>query len=335
MEDNLFVPMQLLNELRRQGFAQLEEKIRAKSAKAVRPQEPLGAWKKRAGGADTKMYAAVETKEQLLAAAGVKLLDGFCLSSEMLSGGADEGRTWRDAAEEILADGRGIRLQLPYMLRENSEPAVRRAVEEYVSFMDGHGAQKKILVRNLEELGLVKDMGYGDFVMLDAGFYTMNTRAERFWGERGVEENTMPLELNCREMHARENRDTELIVYGRAPMMISAHCLKKTLDHCAHENSRMVIRDRKGASFPAECHCDACYNVIYNSLPTSLLHEKEACDRLELPSVRLQFTTETPEEVRLIADAFAMSWKLRDNRAAEALSERTETTKGHFRRGVE
>lgn len=353
MEDGLFVPMQLLNELRRQAFGQLEEKIRERAAEKVLPFPSESGKETNGTPGDpsekisgegrlpeeykkTKMYVSVETLDQLQSTVKVSGIDGFYLSSELLTfNRGKDGEAWKKSAGEILASGRELYLMLPYMLRDNSEEALRRAIEAYVSFTEEHGAEKKILVRNLEELGLIRELGFGAFVKLDAGFYTMNSRAARFYAERGYADNTMPLELNFRELCARNNGKSELIVYGRAPMMISAHCLKKTLDHCARENSRLVMRDRKGAAFPAECHCDACYNIIYNSLPTSLLHEKEACDRLNPVSVRLQFTVESGQEARMVTKAFADSWKKGETEAAEELSSKMETTKGHFRRGVE
>nr|WP_027871015.1 U32 family peptidase [[Eubacterium] cellulosolvens] len=353
MEDGLFVPMQLLNELRREAFALLEEKFRSQASEEVRPCPPLpspdagsdSADSRSASGGDNsgeisgnrkRMYVSVETPDQLRAVSKYRELDGVYLSSELLLPSAGKGaETWKKMAGELLSSGQEVRLMLPYMLRDNSEEAQTKAIREYCSFVDERGAKKTILVRNLEELGLVREIGEGDAVMLDAGFYTMNTRTERFFASLGYADNTMPLELNYKEMRARENERSELIVYGRAPMMISAHCLKKTLDHCAHENTRLVMRDRKGAAFPAECHCDACYNIIYNSLPTSLLQEKEACDRLAVPAVRLQFTVESAQEASMVTEAFVDSWKKGETETAENLSKRTESTKGHFRRGVE
>ena len=43
---------------------------------------------------------------------------------------------------------------------------------------------------------------------------------------------TLPVELNSRELEDMGCRGGELIVYGRLPMMVTAQCMKKTVDSC-------------------------------------------------------------------------------------------------------
>ena len=64
-------------------------------------------------------------------------------------------------------------------------------------------------------------------------------------------------------------------VYGRAPMMISAGCVRKTSGQCKGSGDAFLqIRDRMGETFPVRCVCgrdrDLCHNVIFNSVPLSL-----------------------------------------------------------------
>ena len=152
--------------------------------------------------------------------------------------------------------------------------------------------------------------------------YTMNTRAERFFSRHGFTRNTVPHELKAKELRARDNSCSEIIAYGRVPVMLSAQCLKKTLDRCTHRHPELVLEDRKGMRFPVLCECDVCMNRILNSVPLDLLGEKELRDiaKCGVRSLRFLFTTESGAEAREIVDT---------------LQVKGSVTRGHFRRGVE
>ncbi len=361
-EENLFVPMQLLNELRREGFAALSEKIREKYRRSVpsaadASQDAFRADSASAGpickapaeadfapvsassdpDCDTKPFctASVNTIGQLRSLLDVEGLSAIWLDAEMFTAKNSRSESLPDAVEQIRKSGKSAYLMLPYVMRRDSEAALTSLVHDYMSLFPESPAPDScaILARNLEELGLLRFLGLAGYTEIDAGIYTMNTRAENFLARRGYSRNTASLELNYRELLRRENRTSELIVYGRAPMMLSAHCLKKTMDRCTRSDARLVLKDRKGARFPAECHCTSCYNIIYNSLPTSLLREHmtdsrnsvSPLDRLHFRSFRLQFTDESGPLAAEIAAAFLERRDVPE----------PETTRGHFRRGVE
>ena len=51
---------------------------------------------------------------------------------------------------------------------------------------------------------------------------------------------TLPVELNARELSDAGVRG-ELIVYGYLPMMVSAQCVKKTMEGCTGRPGRSYI----------------------------------------------------------------------------------------------
>ena len=147
-------------------------------------------------------------------------------------------------------------------------------------------------MRNLESAGTASGKRYGRCG--DSGCRRLHIPEcfQRVLARPGVRRDTVPLELNAREISERNNRGSEMIVYGRSPMMISAQCLKKNLDRCTRSHAAPVLRDRKGAQFPVACCCNSCYNIIYNSVPTNLLADGESVKRTGCRSFRLSFTTE-------------------------------------------
>ena len=86
----------------------------------------------------------------------------------------------------------------------------------------------------MESYGILDAMGLTSRIVLDANIYTMNNRAESFWIEKGILGDTVPLELNAKELAHRNNKNSELIVYGYTPNMNGNRaymnsCLSKSL----------------------------------------------------------------------------------------------------------
>ncbi|XME04203.1 hypothetical protein QYZ88_008510 [Lachnospiraceae bacterium C1.1] len=210
---------------------------------------------------------------------------------------------------------------MPYILRDDSNLRID---------MEAYG----VLIRNYEELEFVKQSGFNGKIIADAGLYSFNSYARKRLADDGVDKDTVPLELNFHEIKERGAEDSELIVYGRVPMMISANCLYLTSNRkCGKDIKKghlMELTDRKKADFPVFADCRYCYNIVYNSVPLSLHKDIDKINSLDLSSVRLNFTTEEPEEVRKTTDYFI---DLLNGREASAFE--GAYTRGHFRKGVE
>ena len=170
--------------------------------------------------------------------------------------------------------------------------------------------------------------------------YTWNDEATDFWKDQKVLRNTVPLELNEGEIRHRDNRDSEMLIYGYLPLMISAQCVHKNLYGCNHKEEGVTLKDRYDKEFTAKCICNPwktentdfcipCYNIIYNSIPYGLLKEKSQIDRLGVSSLRLAFTIEKPQDAVKIYEEFRAVYRDGKN------PPKREYTKGHFKRGAE
>lgn len=343
IEGELFVPMSLLNELRRDGFARLEEQCRALYHREIRetageslPDAPPSTGKMPSTSRALPVWAAAETLEQAGALAALDGLAGIYLPAAFF--------LEPDQLEPLLASMRRASslpgLALPFIARKRQEREIVRAVEAYLDQTEGQ--PRRILVRNLEEAGLVrgllqeKGLDTASCSILDSGIQTMNTWAEQWFLERGFPMDTVSPELSSRELRERDNSRSELVVYGRTPLMFSQQCFLKTLDHCTHRREHLLLRDRKNVSFPVRCDCGTCTNIIYNSLPLSLLGQRQEVCGTGCRSVRLCFTTEDGGETRRTAEAFIRVFSLKKEEMSDdgAIREEGQTTRGHFHRGV-
>lgn len=327
MDNDIFLPMQFLSELRREALERLYEELVKPFRRypvEIRKTDERKETDRVPVSRKLQVTALAETRKQLEVLLEFPQIS--CIYADMFC------FSWESYPEEVLAvlaktraTGKQLMLALPYAVREGELDRFREIFRQLVlEGLDG------FLVRNLESHAFLKEAGFSCMTVTDYSVYTMNRRAQVFWAEQGVKKDTMPLELNQYELANRGNRKSEMIVYGYLPMMISAQCVRKTMEGCNRKKSMLLLKDRYGKEFPVKCCCDLCYNVIYNSVPLGLLREADAVKKLMPASVRLSFTIESAEETRETAERFLAAYC--GDREEEP---EREYTRGHFRRRVE
>ena len=341
----LFLPVQALNELRREGFEALTEAIqnqwrrKAPEAGEVQNGADSGEKSSRAAGCagpvpdesagKRPMYLPVsaETGDQLSAALVVPEVRRICLDASSF-----QPERWAEFVQLIHQAGKECYLTLPHIFRTHALGFFRtyRSCLELAGF-DG------LLIRAFEEIQWMREEQISLSASFDASVYAWNHGAVHTLKEEQAAFITAPWELNSRELEPvfeacrREGLPAELIVYGRAPMMVSAQCITKTVKGCSKCPSLLWMKDRTGARLPVQNHCAFCYNTILNPLPVSLHGCADSVKRLAPEGLRLCFTIETGEETKAVLNAFAAEF-IRGENAEPPF---TEFTRGHFRRGVE
>ena len=341
----LFLPVQALNELRREGFEALTEAIqnqwrrKAPEAGEVQNGADSGEKSSRAAGCagpvpdesagKRPMYLTVsaETGDQLSAALAVPEVRRICLDASSFQPGR-----WAEFVQLIHQAGKECYLTLPHIFRTHAIGFFRtyRSCLEQAGF-DG------LLIRAFEEIQWMREEQISFSASFDASVYAWNHGAVHTLKEEQAAFITAPWELNSRELEPvfeacrREGLPAELIVYGRAPMMVSAQCITKTVKGCSKCPSLLWMKDRTGARLPVQNHCAFCYNTILNPLSVSLHGCADSVKRLAPEGLRLCFTIETGEETKAVLNAFAAEF-IRGENAEPPF---TEFTRGHFRRGVE
>ncbi|MFR6172119.1 MAG: DUF3656 domain-containing U32 family peptidase [Blautia sp.] len=325
-----FLPMQSINELRRKGLEELQREILKKYRRALLEKtENSRAKNVEVVGKNPVFYASVETKEQLEAVFEEKAIQGVYCHISMF----EKKQLWKEAFEtmcQVHEKGKEFYLALPYMLRDGQLAGEEQEFLKIAEQCEG------FLVRNLEELGYLSKLGLLQKAVTDYSVYAFNDNAKNTLDKLGIMRTTVPLELNGKEIHARDNKNSEMVIYGHYPMMISAQCIKKTCGKCDKNSSLVKLKDRYGKYFPTRSFCDFCYNVIYNSVPTGLLEEAPQLFGEGFASLRLNFTVETKEEVKNLLDMFLGAYAQENkNVKKKNPKEMPEFTKGHFKRGVE
>ena len=328
-----FVPVQELNELRRSAFEQLTGEILRPYCREMSENKACETGKGRQNledenniGNKTALYrihVSVEHPAQLKAALSVPEVGAIYLDSAEF--GAEQWNEWVSRCHE--ADKQCL-LVMPHIFRDRA----KEYFETHRSRLESAGFDG-LVIRAWEELELVHEWKISIPLVMDYGIYTMNHRAENFVREMAPElpmRFTLPVELNSRELEARGSRERELLVYGSVPVMVTAQCIRKTVEGCSKCPEYLYLRDRKKKVFPVRNQCRFCCNTIYNSSPLSLLKDKKQIDRLQPEVLRLAFTLESAAQTGEVLDAYVKTFLHQEPVELEG-----EFTRGHFKRGVE
>lgn len=318
--EKVFLPMQSLNELRREALETLEKVICEKYRRSGEVKDPeedktelsmeeevISGW-----------TASVRTAEQMEVILEEEAIGRIYVDCTMFP------RIWeKDSYVEwitkVHAAGKEIYLVMPYIFRERT----RKQYEAAYNRIFGAGWDG-ILIANYESFAFLKEHGYTGRIMTDYNLYEFNQESRKFWKEKGVFEFTAPVELTERELQDLRVKDGEVIVYGYLPMMISAGCIQKTTRGCLKKSGQTTITDRYRNPFVVKNECDYCYNILYNYVPLYLGDRMEEVYQIGPGRIRLMFTTERQQEVRQILSAYFEGKELPEG----------TYTRGHWKRGI-
>lgn len=321
MDNDIFVPNGALNKLRREAIEGLQNEI---LMQYKRTASASYSWKSKKTSeikpsGDPKVIASVRDGKQLY-----RLLE-YDNISEIYIDSSKYGR--RDFVKEFNDDvfcvnnaEKKAYLALPVIFRRSTRDYFE-TISDQLKKIDFEG----FIVRNYEEFFWVKTRFAGKKIVTDHNMYTYNDMAKSMFFDNGADADTMPLELNQKEINSRNNKGSQMIIYGYYPLMVSAQCVHKNSYKCDRTPQITYLKDRYNKIFPVWNNCSECYNIIYNSCPTVLFNNMQKIKNAGIDSLRLDFTFEKPEEIDTVMAAF-------ESNSADGIK---EYTNGHFKRGVE
>lgn len=319
IEGNIFLPMQALNELRRDAIEQLENKVLFSYRRDNTDKRELkSSCEGFARNKEQNFTVSVQEYDQFKSILGEEYISAIYIDSKI----AWENRTIqllesKDASQKVY-------VAMPYIFRSSSMNKYDRFYEILEKNYDG------VLIRNWESYQWLIRHGYQKDIITDYNLYAFNQWSKNFLKEAGVAGYTAPVELNIKELKKLDVSDASLIVYGYQPVMFSAGCVQKNVDKCTQKESVIYLTDRYQKKFAVKNYCNCCYNIIYNSSPLMLLNNVEDVERLDVAMLRLDFTLESVKEmkhiIKLYVDAFQCGKSM-------DISE-MDYTRGHFKRGV-
>lgn len=322
--ENVFVPNGELNKLRRDAISGLCDKLLKKYYRndaRYADMSRLTALPEHVVKSDAAHDEAINdytticscmTRAQLDTLISYECFDVFYLDFDMYDR-KNLIQQFADDVQSLTKRNKKVYLMLPAIFRADSSDYFVTIAKELdnVSF-------EGFVVKNYEELYLTENLFTGKKVILDHNMYTFNDVSKSAFFEHGVSGDTVPLELNSKEIMHRNNIGSQMIVYGYYPLMTTANCVHKNTKGCDKKQKLIYLKDRYNKSFAVCNNCKECYNTIYNSLPTMLTKNISKLKEAGIRSFRYSFTIETPKQIKAVMD-----------------DKVAEYTNGHYKRGVE
>ena len=310
IEAGLFLPAAALNELRRRALELLTQRRGTPPLRRSGPIPPLPLETAPRGGAmalNVQVLSEAQLTPELLAAEP----DCVYVPLELLAAHPDCARPFAESGARIAA-------VLPRIVPDTELEHVLTLLKTVRDAGCGDA-----LIGNPGLIAPVRNLGFdlhGDF-----GLNVFNSHALRVLADAGLRSATASFELRLEQVRDLVKCiDTELIVYGRLPLMVSEQCVISAAGGgCTCENGASLA-DRMGSIFPI-VKDSGCRNVILNAHKLYLADKAADLADCGLRAGRLMFTTESPRECAQIA----MTYRGRGDYRPNGL------TRGLYYRGVE
>lgn len=328
--EDVFLPMRCVNALRRELLQKIYVYYGARRPESMESIAAGSAGKGNCAEKARTLTVIVQTREQFEAVFPVMEKEYLIADADLLL--EDE------EIQERLSAGR-IRwgIKCPVILRKSDEKFLQRLRK-----VIGERKPDIVYCASIDVLAWLKSISYTGQIAGEASLYAWNAEAVSFWGGE-LDRISIPLELDSREIRelcaaVHEDR-LEAPVYGRAPFMVSANCIKLSTGDCDKNRKKYAkLTDRMGNVFPVYTNCSHCYNMIYNCLPTSCAEDLWMLLEDGIGAFRVEFTTESGAETKQVMQTFRQllaSERKREKEQKRGKPAGAETTKGRFRLGVE
>ena len=309
LDDGLRVPMSAVNALRRRCLEGLEA-VRQKA-----PARRQGVWEpglRRDGhrGEPGLIFSFLRFEQVT-----PKMLDQ---KPDFIYLPLAEVHKHRDLCAAIAAKGQKIAAVLDRITFDSQWPRQIEMLREVRRSGVGH-----LVCGNLSHPALLSGLDMelrGDF-----GLNVMNSQTLKELKALGLASATVSFEMNLAQIRdMSHSMPTELIAYGRLPLMVTENCvIKRRTGDCSCDGSTAII-DKTGRSFPLMAE-SGHRNTLYNAEKLYLADKMQDLRGLGIRWLRLCFTTENARECEEVSAAYAG----RGSRAPERM------TRGLYFRGVE
>ena len=318
LDDNAFLPISAINELRREAIKILEDKILNCSIDRFEIENNLENKKFEKQNKDKKGKIKVFfNKFKDLENSTLKDIDEIIIRAKDL-----EKFNKKFKSREV-----SIYLDKFYSYKE---------LENLREYILKNQNVRGIWVNNLSEYYIFKDGGLE--INGDIGLNVFNRLTSNFFRDLGLNSITLSPELNSSQIQKIANKnDTELnlISYGRLPVMTMKHCPFSIIKNCKDEKScptcrykNYLLRDEKNVDF--EVLRQNTFTEIFNSYPILL---DGYVNRLLDNKVNLLILADefTDEIIKLYKNYKEEDFK---NIKKKLEDKYEQVTKGHINRGI-
>ena len=308
-DEGLFLPAAEINELRRKLISELSEKRmtppqRRSFAMPVAPED-------RGRRGEPEAIFQITTAEQLAP-------ELAALKPHFLYAPAAVMAENYSSVLPFLTGGTTPVAVLPRVITDDETEEIFSTLEKLHEY-----GVNQALIGNIGHVALAKQAGMevrGDF-----GLNAFNSQTLDVLRAAGFLSATASFELRIQQIRDMQKPlDTEMIIYGRLPVMVSDQCIIRQSSGRCNCQVPGQLADRTGSVFPVMKEF-GCRNVIYNAHKLFLADRRDELLSAGLWGMRLLFTTESARECVEVAKAYLGMTDYQPNML----------TRGLYYRGVE
>lgn len=308
LHGDIIIPMRELNNIRRQAVEQLA---------GERPKPPVYIQR------DIEVYGdSVATSAPVQGTAAT--LTALCRSVEQVEAALQAGiemiyadfefiKQFPAAVAAVRAAGKKIALATPriHMPGENGYHANILRLQPDAVLVRNTGALYYYLSRRQTHPEENHPELIGDFSLNVANHKTVD-----LFLEAGVDRITPSYDLNIQQMvdllSRTQTSQLEVVIHQHMPMFHTEHCVYCTFlsegtdyTNCGRpcEEKRVSLQDRIGMSHPVRVD-EGCRNTVYNAIEQSGAEYLSDFLQLGVPSYRIEFLEETPEQVTEVIELY-------------------------------
>ena len=291
LDDGLYIQgISNINELRRQALAQYEEKI-VKSFKRVAPTlEYIDFSDKTTSGTDKKISILLNMLNNDFDYTKLQNIDKIYIPFKYF--------VLKDFSNtiDVISKTFDTYVYMPTIMRNNYKKLISQNLDNILNKYRIKG----FVLSNIGNLELLKNYQNNYEFICN---YTFNVFNNLSINELPCDIITLSPELNKQDLQNLELNKSELIVYGRTPLMNSNYCLlgktNKCYTSCQHlcntHKNKYYLKDRLGFLFRIISDNIDTVTTIYNSKITSIDHTD-----ISVSSVRIDILDETIDEINEI-----------------------------------
>ncbi len=311
LHGDIIIPMRELNAIRRQAVEQLEgerPKPPVYIKRDISVMNDISSTAPSVKGSEAMLTVLCRNLDQVHAALEANV--------DMIYADFEFIKQFPAAVEAVRAAGKKIALATPriHMPGENGYHANILRLQPDAVLVRNTGALYYYLARRQSHPNETHPELIGDFSLNVANHKTVD-----LFLEAGLDMVTPSYDLNIQQMvdllGSSRTDKLEVVIHQHMPMFHTEHCVYCTFlsegtdyTNCGRpcEDSRVSLQDRIGMSHPVRVD-EGCRNTVYNAIEQSGAEYLNNFLELGVPSYRIEFLEETPEQVREVIELYSQA----------------------------
>lgn len=272
IDDNLFIPMGVLNNLRRECAEKLQQDIEKSEKREFFNKIP--------------QVNSAEQRKNIIA---------YCETEEQAIAVDDNADLILMPINKIKQNyfGKAVAV-LPEVIFDREMAETKNMLENCRKL-----GIDKVVCNNLGQIEWCKNEGFE--VHGGTGLNLFNSLALKEMNEMGLKSAVLSFEMNLAQIRdLKKPLPVYVFAYGRYPVMTLQNCLIKNRGECINFNGYKTLKDETGREFPIFCR-PPHRNAIYNAVPLYIGDKQESFNGF---GKLFFFTTESGAEVREVFEMY-------------------------------